>query len=192
MNLSQLLVETGSSLTEADVLTNIRETLGQLRSNEKLTQHDVDYLLAHGGLGEQSEQFLHDGAAPERLKKNREDVALSSRLYTLGVTVSVAEAANMLALDRSAVYRSHHKGRLPGVTIAGEKRIARWAIHDGEMLDGLDAVPAAVWRDVHPLTLEDIMTSAQDDLDGKTPVEWLATGGNPERVAQLLEDHTRW
>ena len=41
---------------------------------------------------------------------------------------------------------------------------------------------AALPKDLHPTAVEGFFSTSNPDLDGCTPVEWLAGGGDPQHV----------
>lgn len=183
------LAETDSSLTEQDVVELIREARAAVHGAAPMPAGDVEYLLAHGGLSDTSKALLVNPNG-EELKRRRQRVAMSSRLCALEVSMSVKEAAQALGKDPSTVYRSYE--RLAGFSVGGRRRVPCWAIHDGQELRRLSEIPTFIWRELHPLTVADIMSTPQESLEGNSPVDWLSTGGDVTPVVTLLEGHLRW
>lgn len=185
----EALADVGSSLTEADVAELIYQTHARMHGSAPMPAGDVDYLLRRAGLSDASKQLLLDDDA-EQMKALRENVATASRFYALGISMSVKDAAEALRKSPSTVYRSYE--RFAGFSVQGRRRIPSWAIHDGRELPRLSEIPTFIWRELHPLTVADIMTSPHESLEEKTPADWLATGGDIAPVVNLLEGHLRW
>lgn len=72
-----------------------------------------------------------------------------------------------------------------GKTARGEHTFPPWQFAHSHLLphlhDVLQALPAAM----HPLDVEAFMTEQREPLGGRSPVEWLATGGAPGPVVEL-------
>ncbi|MGC4154469.1 MAG: hypothetical protein QM628_15525 [Propionicimonas sp.] len=54
--------------------------------------------------------------------------------------------------------------------------------------DGLGQVLAAIPEDYHPLDVAAFMTTRNEHLGGRSPVEWLAAGLPPGAVAALADE----
>jgi len=63
---------------------------------------------------------------------------------------------------------------------------------EGGPLPGLETVLAALPADLHPTAVEGFFTSPDADLDGASPAQWLASGGDPQRVADEVEGLELW
>ncbi|HEX9774591.1 MAG TPA: hypothetical protein VGB83_03310 [Actinomycetota bacterium] len=68
----------------------------------------------------------------------------------------------------------------------------RWQFRGGKPLPGLKVVFARMAKDVHPLVVDHWFTTPNVDLaveeEPVSPADWLATGGRPDRAAELAED----
>lgn len=106
--------------------------------------------------------------------------------------MSIEQAASMIGVDRSRISHRLSAGQLYALTIGGRRRIPTWQLYNGRELPGLGAVVAAIAPGMHPASVEGVMTTPQDELDGRTPVEHLASGGNAAKVADLIADLGRW
>jgi len=100
-----------------------------------------------------------------------------------------SKVAAMLGRDAANVRRSAGNGDLYAIASAPgrEREFPAWQFVDGRPLRGLREVIASLPERMHPLSVEGFMTAPQDELDGRTPVEWLATGGDVSAVVELAE-----
>ena len=106
----------------------------------------------------------------------------------LARSLSTREVADMTGRSPAAIARSagrslyaHHLGR--------NLRFPTWQFDDGRPLPGLATVVPALRDGLTPTTVEARMTSADPEiLDGLSPVEWLARGGDPTEVTRVLTE----
>lgn len=170
--------------------------------------HTIDVTLA-GGSGAQApltaaeEEFLRTAGGPEAgrsldARSGARDAATAAedaarRVSRLAAgSMSVSEAAERLGVDRSRVSRRCSTGRLFSFTIDGNLRIPRWQLAGDRALPGLEQVVPAIPAETTPLMVEAVMTSPQEETALRTPVEFLAEGGTPRVVAEMIADLARW
>jgi hypothetical protein len=114
-------------------------------------------------------------------------VAEQAVLHDSALTVS--EAARTIGVDNSRVRHRLLAGRLVGWKDRGGWRLPRWQFTDHGVLPGVEQVIAALPEDQPALVIAAFMTTPQEDLMARsraiTPHEWLASGGDPQRVARL-------
>ncbi|QEW04917.1 phosphotransferase [Microbacterium lushaniae] len=97
--------------------------------------------------------------------------------------------AQMMGKDVAHVRRLLSEGRLMSAgQVGGQTTYPAWQFVDGEVLPGLRDVLAAFPSDFHPLDIQKVMTSPSEELRGRTPQEWLATGGTVATVVQMVGD----
>lgn len=112
--------------------------------------------------------------------------------------LSAAQAAELLGVNVRTVHRRARDRTLYAVPREKPGRrnalgFPAWQFVGGRGLPGLHAVLDQVLAhgqglgSMHPLSLEGLMTTPQEELDGRTPVEWLASGGDPQAVVSLVE-----
>jgi len=103
--------------------------------------------------------------------------------------LTVSEAARTIGVDNSRIRHRLAAGRLMGWKDRGGWRLPRWQFTDRGVLPGIEQVIAALPEDQPALVIAAFMTTPQEDLLARdqpiTPVEWLASGGDPVRVARL-------
>lgn len=154
---------------------------------EPLTAGEQDFLLRNTDLTEA-------GLPPRSLVATNLKVLAgqaSSRARLRENSLSTAEVASLIGRDPANVRRSRLEGALYslGDGVPGQSlRFPSWQFVGGAPLPGLRMVIPAFPTHFHPLSIERFMTTANDDLDGMTPVEWLAMDGAPDAVAKLADE----
>jgi hypothetical protein len=108
----------------------------------------------------------------------------------IGEALDTDEAGTLLNVTPGRVRQRLASRHLHGIRAGSAWRIPRWQFPGGAPLPGLDKVVPALPGALHPLAIEHLMTSPHVDLMvGQrpiSPVEWLASGGDPDRVARLV------
>lgn len=111
------------------------------------------------------------------------------------VTRSVAGVpamAERLGVDRSRISQRLAERSLYAFTLGSERWFPEWQLVDDRPLSGLKEVLVAVPAALHPLTVDHWFTRPSVDLEigdeAVSPVEWLATGGEPAPVVALADD----
>jgi hypothetical protein len=104
--------------------------------------------------------------------------------------LSVAGAAERVAVDASRIRHRLADGRLTGWKDHGGWRLPVWQFTNDGVLPGLETVLAAVPDDQPPLVVAGFMTTPQADLptagEPTTPRDWLLAGGDPAAAARLV------
>jgi hypothetical protein len=115
-------------------------------------------------------------------------VALQAVLRDTALTV--AGAAERIAVDSSRIRHRLADGRLTGWKDRGGWRLPVWQFTNDGVLPGLETVLAAVPDDQPPLVVAGFMTTPQEDLrtadEPTTPRDWLLAGGDPSAVARFV------
>ena len=108
-------------------------------------------------------------------------------------TVDPAEAARLLGVDRSRIYHRLADGSLYGLRVGRLRRLPRWQFTISGELPGLRELLAVLRADaVSALTVDAFMHAAAEELDGETPLGYLAAGAPPSRVVEVLDELARW
>ena len=103
-------------------------------------------------------------------------------------SLSTREVADMTGRSPAAIARSAGRS-LYAYHLGRNLRFPTWQFDDGRPLPGLATVVPALRDDLTPTTVEARMTSADPEiLDGLSPVEWLARGGDPTEVTRVLTE----
>lgn len=110
----------------------------------------------------------------------------------LNEAYSVKEVAEILGRNPSRIRQRLGDRTLYGVLRDGEWRLPRFQFRDGEEVPGLKEVLPRLPENMHPVAVYNFLTRPNVDLDAGTgpvsPLDWLAEGGHPERVAELAEN----
>lgn len=103
-------------------------------------------------------------------------------------SLSTREVADMTGRSPAAIARSAGRS-LYAYHLGRNLRFPTWQFDDGRPLPGLATVVPALRDGLTPMTVEARMTSADPEiLDGLSPVEWLARGGDPTEVTRVLTE----
>lgn len=147
-----------------------------------LTDSELEFVRAAGipdsVFGEEAEQenALYEAASAVALDNELQESLLTTR-----------EVARLLGKDPAHVRRMLASNRLMTAGhVAGQSAFPRWQFVDGNALPGLREVLAAFPSDYHPLDIQKVMTSPSEELRGRSPGNWLATGGEVEPVVRLV------
>ena len=188
--LADVLVQYAPDIDEAEFLADLQTKLAAVHRDEQLglTSGELDFLATHGG--PEARQVLHDWD-PAAQRRRRQQVAAASVQTVWATTMSAAETATLLRKSRPQVSRDLNAGRLFGIRVGTQWRVPTWQFVDGAALPGLDAVVPAIPQALHPTAVEGFMTTPQDELAGRTPIQHLASGGDPAAVSVLVDDLDR-
>lgn len=140
------------------------------------------YLDEHGG------PDLDGGSSAEgSLHRRRALTAARTLSDTLASALTLDQAADFLGLSRSRLSHRLADHSLWAFTVHGRRYLPRWQFSaDGRTIPGLAQVTPAIPATLHPLAVESFMTAPRPDFDGRTPVEWLSSGGDPALIADWL------
>lgn len=108
-------------------------------------------------------------------------------------SMTTKEVAKLLRTADSNIRRSVASRQIYSAGRDGREghRIPSWQFVHGKPLPHLAELLAALPSDLHPLEVESFFTTASDSLNGMTPAEWLATGGDVAPVLVLADDEAR-
>ena len=110
----------------------------------------------------------------------------------LARSLSTREVADMTGRSPAAITRSAGRS-LYAYHLGRSLRFPTWQFDDdGRPLPGLATVVPALREGLTPMTVEARMTCTDPEiLDGLSPVEWLARGGDPTEVTRVLTEMDR-
>jgi excisionase family DNA binding protein len=119
--------------------------------------------------------------------------ALKALLGAVIDSLSDDEAARYLSIGVRQVRRRALDGRLFFFRVGRKRRYPRWQFAaDRYVLPGLPAVTQALPRDWSPERVQAFMENKDPRLrlrgTSRPPVEWLLSGGDPSRIAELIAD----
>ncbi|GAA4394494.1 helix-turn-helix domain-containing protein [Tsukamurella soli] len=177
-------------LTGEDVLGALEEGIDARTSVVvPVTAGDLEYLRAHGGVDARAALDDWDPAAAagrRALGYTREAGDL------IADSVTVAQAARLLGVDRSRISRRLRDKTLYSFRIGDRIRIPLWQFTGDRLLPGLTEVVAALPRGFSPAAVAARMRSPWDELGGESIAGFLAAGGAPEIAAELVAAMGRW
>jgi len=119
----------------------------------------------------------------------------STRTRTRGAqlladSLAGAEVAALLGVSPSRVRQRVSDRTLYTIKTKSGSRFPRFQFTDNGELPGWDVVASTIPAEVHPLTVQNVMLAACDELelDGAQvcPRDWLAAAGAPDRVVEVL------
>lgn len=98
-----------------------------------------------------------------------------------------------MGVDRSRISHRLRQGTLWSFTLGRHRRIPRWQLMpDGDLFPVLAAVVGAIPAGLDPRTVNGFLHTPRPEFDDQPPVAYLASGGDPAPVADLLTDLGRW
>ena len=152
------------------------------RSSTPLTRAEERFLAAHGGPAPTSE-------AVELEARRRASPAAG--WATVEKTFSAQAVAARLDLTFDAVQSLVDQGNLYCFTYQARQKFPSWQFTDDGLLPDLAPILAAL-GEAHPATVAGFMTLSSDELDGLSPVQWLAAGRPVANVVLLAENLFVW
>lgn len=187
----EVLRRYGVGLSEDDIAAGLDTALQALpgATAVPLTDPEARFLADHAGPDAAS---IISGWDPTQEREHRAADLARVVEETIATTLGIDQAAERLGVDRSRISHRLSAGALYATTVGSRRRIPTWQFHNDTELPGLAVVVAAIPAQVHPLDVAALMTTPQDELAGRTPVEHLASGGDPAAVGDLVADLGRW
>lgn len=166
-----------------DVLAALRDT-AQETAEATLTSAEMEFALSAGMT---PEDFSPEVSEANTLYELRSASADAERMRKS--VLSTEQVAAHLKVRADNIRQQAQRGSLYAVgQVGGQKAFPRWQFTDGGTLPGLRAVLAVIPASFHPLDVEAVMTEPDDSLGDRSPVDWLATGGDVAPVVRLMSD----
>lgn len=189
--LEALLARHHVGLTSEEVLDELDSAFGVIpgAGAAPLSGSELEVLREHGGT---SAAAVIDSWSGDDERRVRSRAAVRELADLLAGSVNIKEAAVILGVDRSRVSRRITGNVLWAFDLHSSRRIPRWQFLGDELLPGLDVVVPAIPRGPTPATVAAFMHAPQPDFGDRTPIEYLAAGGDPKLVAGFLADLARW
>lgn len=117
------------------------------------------------------------------------------RLYLLADSLTSEEVAASLSVGQSRVRQRVTQRTLLAIRTAAGLRFPRFQFLGERQLPGWDKVAPHFPEDAHPVAIYRFLHAPHVDLDlddgPVSPHDWLADGGRPETVADLVDDAYR-
>jgi len=182
--LAEALSARGLALDPAEFIAIFDEVVDA--TTDTITEAERKFLVDVGGVDAALLTEERRAAAQARVivETARADAVVARR----GLTTR--EVAGMLGTAPANVRRAAAHGDLyaAGRGRNREHIFPTWQFHQGQPVRGLREVIAVLPADMHPLDVEAFMTSTTESLGGRTPIEWLAHGGDPTPVVRLSDE----
>ncbi|MGB7963042.1 MAG: hypothetical protein WCF12_08830 [Propionicimonas sp.] len=191
-DLAGVLARHGVPMSSSEVVASLDAAFAEVSraGAAPLSASETEFLRAHGG-PRASEVLDQWDPAAEDVAQAR--AAVRRVAAAAQATMSIAEAALLLGVDRSRISHRLAQGSLWAFSVGRTRRIPRWQFTtDGRLLPGLAVVVASIPDGLAPRSVEAFITTPQPELDGRTPAVHLADGGDPRPVAGLLADLGVW
>lgn len=183
--LEQALHRRGDPMSVEDFLGVLGEVAGHA---EALSVGERDFLLKNTELD--PEDLSTDARARAQLQMWHSGASAGKDVEAASLTTQ--EAAQLLGRAESNVRRSRLNGDLYAVqaeVVGRTLRFPRWQFTESAtVVPGLRCIIPVLPGDFHPLDVEAFMTSPHEALEGRTPVQWLVTGGQVESVVKLADE----
>jgi hypothetical protein len=187
--LDETLAENDIRMDAGRFVQLLRETLRSTRGTRmaadpasQLTEAEVA-ALRRGGLAPTADEGAYERV---RSRTAMEMAALLSRALT------TSDAARRMGVDPSRVRQLLAERRLLGARDRGGWRILDVQFGPDGLVPNIGHVVAAMPEGLPPLAAANWLQTPEPDLEigGErlSPVEWLAAGGDPERVSVLAAD----
>lgn len=187
--LGDLLNKHQVGLSVEDVLDELDSAFTAVPGAAPISEAELDFLRSHAGPA--AAQAIDSWSAGDE-RRDRARAALLQFGTALSGSISIKDAASTIDVDRSRISRRITAKTLWAFDFRGGRRIPRWQFLGNTLLPGLDVIVPAIPAGAAPAVVEALMHTAQPDFDDRTPIEYLATGGNPTVVAGFLADLGRW
>lgn len=159
---------------------------------------DIVSTTATLSAGEQ-EFLTRAGAAPEVFESDAVNKA-SLRLAVLTEHGDMQAAQGLTTRDVAQVLNTQPANvrRLlaarslytSGRAARSEHIFPRWQFVGSQALPHLRKILDVLPQDMHPLDVESFMTEPREPLGNRSPVDWLATGGQPGPAVALAEEES--
>ena len=184
MTLGELLAR--YDITEADLSSSLERRLSARPdpAAADLTAAEEDFWARHAGVP------LGDA---ETTPLDRATDATMSVIGSASRSLTIDQTARLLDVHRSRISHRLRDNQLYSFRIGSQRRLPRWQFTaEGVPLPGLETVLDALPADVHPAAVEGFFTTPNPDLDDASPAQWLASGGDPQRVVDEAEGLELW
>lgn len=148
------------------------------------TAGSAEYLTRRGGPELDSDS---DGNAVGDVHQRRVLTAARTLSDTVRSALTMDQAADLLQVSRSRLSDRISAGTVWAFTLQGRRWLPQWQFTaDGHVVPGLSQIVAAIPDSLHPLAVEGFMTTRRQDFDDRSPIDWLASGGAPDVIAEWL------
>lgn len=163
---------------------------GAADRNSPLTARERSMLFDGSGLTKSGERAVRSLSGADVEREVADDDA-RERATVLSGSVTLSEVAELVGESSSAVASWTADHQLATFLLDGQVRYPLWQFHGGQPLPGLPDVVAALPSTWRARKVMAVMAAPIEILDGASPSQWLADGGDPSTVVRMLEDLAR-
>lgn len=180
--LSNLLDVAAMRLAEIEVVRRDVLTSALPRPDVSALSVNEEALLRRGGFDSSADSASETGPIAQ---------AKAEYASILADSITVEEAAKVLGVNESRIRQRLGNRTLYGIKTGGTWRIPRFQFDRRRIVPGLEAVLPAISPDTHPVAVRRWLTTANADLvlgadeHAASPLDWLASGGDPASVVDL-------
>lgn len=188
--LAEVLGTYAPEISETEFAAELRSKFEHVHGAEDsaLTSGELVFLGEHGGVAAR-EVLAH--WSPDAERSRRGQIVADSVQHVFAQTLSAVDIAALTGKSRSQITRDLHTRKLYGLSAGRQWRIPRWQFAGRRALPGLAEVVPAIAEHLHPSAVEGFMTTPQDELGSRTPIEYLLTGGDPTPLAEMVAELAR-
>lgn len=174
----------GNPLTIDALLDILREA--SVSTSEALSAGERAFLLETTDLTEQDLTPQARAASRDRVAQDR--AAAEEQAWAASLTT--AEVAERLDRKDASIRRSKAAGDLYALPSGSGRstRFPAWQFDGRQVVPGLREILPAFPRRLHPLSIQRFMTAPYEELDARSPVQWLLRGGAVDVVVTLVDE----
>jgi excisionase family DNA binding protein len=176
---------------------DMKLVIALLRTMAEFVADGNDVVSGSNALAVAAKDLDRDDPQPSSIVDPNRSLTISPALKALLSAVidslSDDEAARYLSIGVRQVRRRALDGSLYFFRVGRKRRYPRWQFADDRyVLPGLPAVARALPRDWSPERAQAFMENQDPRLrlrgTSRSPVEWLRSGGDASRIAELIAD----
>lgn len=153
---------------------------------EPLTAEEREFLLKYTDLTDED-------LTTQKYDEDRRLVArsrLRTKWQARSAALTTADVAKLLGRPAASVRRSKSAGDLYALSTSDGRtlRFPLWQFIDEAVVPGLRDIIPSFARHMDSQSIEQFMTEPLEELNNRSPVEWLAADGDVERVMTLVNE----
>ncbi|CAM2930856.1 hypothetical protein ACSL103130_07385 [Actinomyces slackii] len=188
LTIADVYAEQGLDYDEEAYARQLQAMLRQAPRAMAVGESMLADLLEHGGLSEPERLRSWSTQDAARLATGHAEMIINR---TLELTLSAAQAAEELGISPSRLSHRAASTPLASTMVGGRKRYWRWQFASGHALPRLGEVVSRIPQELAGIDVAVIMTSPEESLGGRSPVDHLLLGEGIEPVVALLDAAAR-
>lgn len=188
LTVADVYAEQGLDYDEEAYARQLQAMLRRSSRGMAVDQAMVADLMEHGGLADPGRLRSWTGKDTARLATGHAEMVINRALE---LTLSAPQTAQELGISPSRLSHRAASTPLASTMIGGRKRYWRWQFASGRTLPRLGEITPRIPGDLAGIDVATIMTSPDESLGGRSPVDHLLLGGGAEPVVALLDAAAR-